>query len=167
MSLSGLGIETDDITDWMQDHVFDASNPLAERSTRMVMWITLTMMVVSSVERLISPAPIHYQEAIVVAVLGLLVNLVCAWILGRVHHAHSNGHTHGHALGHSHAHSQGHSHSHSSGHGDLPLNVQPTATGKSGLLHHSLQPPDSRALPCRPAISMARMLGIAVTPLPQ
>lgn len=135
----------------MHDHVFDASNPLAERSTRMVMWITLTMMVVISVERLISPAPIYYQEAIVVAVLGLLVNLVCAWILDRVHHGHSHGH----------------SHSHSSGHGDLNLNVQPTATGKSGLLHHSLQPPDSRALPCRPAISMARMLGIAVTPLPQ
>jgi Co/Zn/Cd efflux system component len=34
------------------------------------------LMVFSSVERIISPQPIHYREAVVIAVLGLLVNLV-------------------------------------------------------------------------------------------
>lgn len=38
-----------------------------------------------AVERMIHPAVIHFKEAIIVAVAGLLVNLVCAWIL---HHKH-------------------------------------------------------------------------------
>jgi cation diffusion facilitator family transporter len=42
-------------------------------------------MVVGSVERLLSPQPIHYQEAMVVAAVGLLVNVVCAMILGGAH----------------------------------------------------------------------------------
>ena len=52
------------------------------------------MMVFGSVERIFSPQPIHYQEAIIVAILGLLVNIVCAMILGNAHHNH--GHHHGH-----------------------------------------------------------------------
>lgn len=44
------------------------------------------MMVVGSVERIVSPQPIQYREAIVVAVLGLAVNIVCALILGKAHH---------------------------------------------------------------------------------
>lgn len=40
-------------------------------------------MVVGSVERLTSPQSIHYQESIVVAAADLLVNIVCACILGR------------------------------------------------------------------------------------
>jgi cation diffusion facilitator family transporter len=51
------------------------------------------MMVFGSVERLFSPQPIHYQEAIIVAVIGLLVNIVCAMILG---HAHDDHHHHSH-----------------------------------------------------------------------
>ena len=61
-------------------------------------------MVAASVERLVSPQPIAYRDAIVVAVLGLLVNLVCAMILGKAHH-HDHGHSHGHddhAHGHHH-----------------------------------------------------------------
>ena len=55
--------------------------------------------VVSSVERFITPQPIHYQEAIVVAILGLAVNIVCALILGKAHH---HDHTHEHTQGHIH-----------------------------------------------------------------
>lgn len=46
------------------------------------------MMVFGSVERLLSPQPIHYREAIIVAILGLLVNIVCAKILGHAHAEH-------------------------------------------------------------------------------
>ena len=61
------------------------------------------LMVVGSVERILAPQPIHYQEAIVVAVLGLVVNVVCALILGRAHdHHHHHDHEHGH--GHEHGH---------------------------------------------------------------
>lgn len=36
------------------------------------------LMVVGSIERLLSPQPIAYREAVAVAVLGLAVNVVCA-----------------------------------------------------------------------------------------
>ena len=51
------------------------------------------MMVFGSVERMFSPQPIHYQDAIIVAVVGLLVNIVCALILGKAHdHHHHHEH---------------------------------------------------------------------------
>lgn len=52
------------------------------------------MMVVGSIERILAPQLIHYREAIVVAIVGLCVNVVCAWILGRSHDHHSHGHGH-------------------------------------------------------------------------
>lgn len=165
---------------WRHDHAFSPGNPVAERGTRLVMWITAAMMVieiiagwwfnsmalladgwhmsshafaigmsafaysaarkyandarfafgtwkieilggfasaifllgvalmmvVGSVERIVSPQPIHFQEAIVVAILGLAVNLVCALILGKAHHHdHDDSHHHhGHEHGHDHHH---------------------------------------------------------------
>ncbi|MFP5467269.1 MAG: CDF family Co(II)/Ni(II) efflux transporter DmeF [Gammaproteobacteria bacterium] len=51
-------------------------------------------MVIASVERILQPQAIRYQEAMAVAVLGLLVNIVCALILGKAHH-HGHSHAHG------------------------------------------------------------------------
>jgi cation diffusion facilitator family transporter len=60
------------------------------------------LMVYQSVERLIAPSPIHYDQAISIAIVGLLVNLVSAWLLkGGHHHDHVHGH-HDHAHGHEH-----------------------------------------------------------------
>lgn len=60
-------------------------------------------MIFGSVERILSPQPIHYQEAMVVAALGLLVNIISAFILGGAHdHHHDDDDQHGH--GHDHAH---------------------------------------------------------------
>ncbi|MCX7169815.1 MAG: CDF family Co(II)/Ni(II) efflux transporter DmeF [Proteobacteria bacterium] len=63
------------------------------------------MMIVGSVERIFSPQPIHYQEALFVAAVGLVVNIVCALILGSAHeqpehhdHHHGHEHAHGHDL---------------------------------------------------------------------
>jgi cation diffusion facilitator family transporter len=185
-------MNTDDLSDWVHDHVFDESSETAERSTRLVMWITAAMMVleisagwlynsmalladgwhmsshalaiglsamayvtartyakdprfafgtwkiqvlagfasalllvgvavsmvIGSLERLISPQAIEYPEAMVVGVLGLLVNIVCAVLLGRAHH-------HDHSPGHGHAHEHGAHGAH--GHPDLNL--------KSAYLH--------------------------------
>jgi len=59
------------------------------------------MMVFASVERIFSPQPIHYQEALVIAVVGLVVNVVCAVILGKAHdHHHDDHHEHGHEHAH-------------------------------------------------------------------
>src|SRR4051794_6741433 len=41
-----LRMHTDDLTEWMHDHVFDQGSAAAERGTRAVVWITLIMMVV-------------------------------------------------------------------------------------------------------------------------
>ncbi|WP_423193676.1 CDF family Co(II)/Ni(II) efflux transporter DmeF [Cupriavidus sp. H18C2] len=66
------------------------------------------LMVFGSVERMISPQAIHYKEAIAVTVVGLVVNLASALILGG---AHDHGHHHGHGHhGHSHDHHHDHDH---------------------------------------------------------
>ena len=177
-------MNSDDLSDWTHDHAFDSNSEVAERSTRLVMWITVVMMfveilagwafnsmslladgwhmsshalaiglsamayaaartyandprfafgtwkieilagfasalfllgvaltmVIGSLERLISPQAIQYEEAIIVGVLGLAVNLVCAYILGQAHHQHD----------HANDHSQ-HAHDHHPHHHDLNL----------------------------------------------
>ncbi len=177
-------MHTENLSNWIHDHVFHVSNEAAEKSTRIVMWITALMMVVEiatgwwfnsmalladgwhmsshavaiglsafayatarryardprfafgtwkieilggfasaifllgvavmmlvgSVERIVSPQAIRYQEAIVIAILGLVVNVVCALILGQAHH-HGHGHSHGHGHGHDHHHAH-HGHHH-------------------------------------------------------
>src|SRR5512139_2586916 len=157
-------------------HLFDTHNPLAERRTRQVMWLTAVMMVleivagtllgsmalladgwhmsshalalgvsagaywlarrhagdprfafgtwkievlggytsavfllavaaymgIESVTRLLQPTEIHFDEAIPVAILGLAVNVVSAWLLSTGHaHAHDHDH-HAHGAGHHH-----------------------------------------------------------------
>lgn len=58
------------------------------------------LMLYESVIRLVTPAPIHYTQAIAIAILGLLVNLVCAWLLKDSHgHDHGHGHDHHHVHG--------------------------------------------------------------------
>lgn len=176
-------MSTETLSRWMHDHVFDVGSEAAERSTRIVMWITAAMMgveiaagwwfnsmalladgwhmsshalaiglstlaystarryskdprfafgtwkievlagfasaifllgvavlmLLGSAERIFSPQPIQYQEASLIAALGLVVNIVCAVILGQAHH-HDHGHAHSHAHGHDHHHDHGHHH---------------------------------------------------------
>lgn len=166
-------MHTHDLSEWSHQHDFHAGNYAAEKSTRAVMWITATMMIVeivaglwfnsmalladgwhmsshalaiglsafayaaarryardarfafgtwkievlggfasaifllgiaglmvfASVDRIFSPQPIHFMEAMVVAALGLVINVVCARILGRAHDHH---HSHGHEAHHHH-----------------------------------------------------------------
>lgn len=54
------------------------------------------MMVWSSAERLLAPQPIDFRDAIAVAVVGLVVNIVCALILGRTEPHRHEDHTHEH-----------------------------------------------------------------------
>ena len=156
--------------DAAHSHVFDLHDPVAERRTRQVMWLTLVMMAVEiaagtvfgsmalladgwhmsshalalgvsagayalarrlahdrrfnfgtwkievlggytsavfllgvaaymgfeSLQRLLDPAPIRFDEAIAVAIVGLVVNLLSAWLLSGGSHAHGHAHDHGH-----------------------------------------------------------------------
>jgi cation diffusion facilitator family transporter len=54
------------------------------------------LMTIESIHRLIEPRTIRFNEAIGVAVLGLLVNLVSAWLLKGAHHHHGHAHDHHH-----------------------------------------------------------------------
>ena len=62
-------------------------------------------MIFGSLERLWAPQEIHYPEAMAVAIFGLVINLVCALILGN---AHDHGHDHDHEHGHDHVHDHHH-----------------------------------------------------------
>lgn len=59
-----------------------------------------------SLLRIYSPVAIDFPRAIGVAVIGLAVNLVCAWLLRDDHGHHHHGHDHHHAH-HHHAHEHG------------------------------------------------------------
>jgi|SRR5450830_77315 cation diffusion facilitator family transporter len=53
-----------------------------------------------AVSRFLSPVPIHFSEAIPIAVVGLAVNIASAWLLSGADHGHDHGHSHGHSHGH-------------------------------------------------------------------
>jgi cation diffusion facilitator family transporter len=89
---------------------------LAAFSSAIILGLIAIQIAYESVLRLISPVPIVYGEAIAVAVLGLSVNLVSAWLL-RDSHDHDHRHVHGHAHDHDdddhdHAHEAHHHHGH-------------------------------------------------------
>jgi cation diffusion facilitator family transporter len=72
-------------------------------SSALLLVVVAALMMIQSLQRLFVPAAIHYDEAIPIAVLGLGVNLLCAWLL-KGEHGHHHGHGHDHAHGHAHAH---------------------------------------------------------------
>lgn len=76
------------------------------------------IMAFESVNRLLAPTDIHYNQAIIIAFVGLCVNLICAWLL-RENHDH--GHDHGHGHGHGHVEHRGHGHDHGGHAHDLNL----------------------------------------------
>lgn len=55
------------------------------------------LMLYQSVERLFSPSQIHYNQAIDIALVGLTVNLICAWLLHSGGHHPAEDDHHGHA----------------------------------------------------------------------
>lgn len=59
-----------------------------------------------AVSRFLAPVPIHFREAIPIAVLGLMVNIASAWMLSGDHHEHGHHHGHGHDHHHGHAHDE-------------------------------------------------------------
>ena len=60
------------------------------------------LMAFESIARMFTPSPIHYPQAIAIAVVGLAVNLLCAWWLRDQHGHHHHGHAHDHAHHHHH-----------------------------------------------------------------
>ena len=90
----------------------DAANPrfsfgtgkmgdLAGFASAVVLAIVALLIAWESFLRLTNPVPIRFEQAIAVAVIGLVVNLVSARLLhggqGHHHHGHDRGHDHHHA----------------------------------------------------------------------
>ncbi len=70
---------------------------LAGFASAVVLALIALMIGWESVLRLTAPVPIDFNQAIVVAVVGLIVNLASAWLLSgdhRHHHHHDHGHDH-------------------------------------------------------------------------
>jgi cation diffusion facilitator family transporter len=62
-----------------------------------VLAVIAVLMGIESIQRLFSPVTIRFNEAIAVAVIGLAVNLISAYLLrGQHHHSHDPGHRHHH-----------------------------------------------------------------------
>lgn len=78
---------------------------LAGFASAIVLGLVALYMAYESVLRIITPGEIRYGEAVLVAVVGLAVNLLSAWLL------HGGSHDHGHT----------HRHDHDHGHHDLNL----------------------------------------------
>jgi cation diffusion facilitator family transporter len=79
---------------------------LAGFASAIILAVIAALIGVECVARIWSPVPISFDQAIVVAVVGLAVNLASAWLLRDHHHAH-HGHDHG-GHGHHHDHARGH-----------------------------------------------------------
>ena len=76
-------------------------------------------MIVESFQRFSEQRPIHYNEALIVATIGLVINLICAWILHtKAEEPHVHGENCNHKpmklapAAHTHSHSHGHTHDH-------------------------------------------------------
>ncbi|ERI54218.1 hypothetical protein N878_12315 [Pseudomonas sp. EGD-AK9] len=81
---------------------------LAGFASAVLLLVVIALLAVESLWRLWRPQPIAFDMALAVAALGLLVNLVSAWMLRDQHeHGHARGHGHGHA-GHDHDHDHDH-----------------------------------------------------------
>ena len=75
---------------------------LAAFTSAIILGLTAIAVAVESLQRIVNPGAVRYGDALLIAVIGLLVNLVTALILKDDYHAHDHGHDHAH--GHSHAH---------------------------------------------------------------
>jgi cation diffusion facilitator family transporter len=89
---------------------------LAGFSSAIVLLMIAFLIGYEAVARLIAPVPISFTEAIPIAVLGLIVNIVSALLLSGGGHDHSHSHDHGHS--HEHVDDHSHEHAHGTAHRD-------------------------------------------------
>ena len=77
---------------------------LAAFTSAIVLAIIALLIGYESVDRLVHPVPIAFNQAIPIAVVGLGVNLLSAFLLRDDAHHHGHTHDHAHSYGHAHVH---------------------------------------------------------------
>jgi len=105
---------------------------LAGFSSAIILAMIALLIAYEAITRFFAPVAIDFREAIPIAVVGLAVNLLSAWLLGGDHHGH--GHAH-------HDHGDDHDHDHDHDHDDHDHHEQ----------DHHLHAKDSRDLNMRAA----------------
>ena len=86
----------------------EAVMALAGFTSGIVLALVALYIGLESIDKVLNPPEVKYQEAIIVAFFGLLVNIVCAYILGIEGHHHDHDHSHDD----DHNHEDDHSHDH-------------------------------------------------------
>lgn len=83
---------------------------LAGFASAIILALIALLIAWESLVRLTQPIPIDFNQAIAVAAVGLVINLVCAWLLkdDHAHHGHHHGHHHHHEHDHDHGHDDHH-----------------------------------------------------------
>lgn len=81
-------------------------------ASAVVLAVVAVLLAITSGQRLLEPVVIHFNEALVVTGVGLVVNLVSAWLLGGGGEDPSHGHGHHHDHDHDHHHDHHHDHGH-------------------------------------------------------
>ncbi len=94
--------------------------------------VTALFMIYEAVNRLLHPQEIRFNEAILVAIIGLAVNLVCAFLLKD---AHDHGHAHAHDRSPEHSHGHDHGHDHDRQHARVRDHRHADSNLKGALLH--------------------------------
>lgn len=107
---------------------------LAGFSSALLLGVVALGIAIESVLRLLEPRPVIFGTAILVAVVGLVVNVVSALLLGHGHHHGHEHHHHGHGDGHHHDHGHKHHH-HDDHHGHGPLGQQGDNNLRAAYLH--------------------------------
>ena len=69
-------------------------NALGGYTSAILLGFTSLAIIYESVERFFKPLEISFTDAILVAVIGLVVNLICVMVMGGHHHHHDCHHSH-------------------------------------------------------------------------
>ncbi|GGC01690.1 metal transporter [Oxalicibacterium flavum] len=67
---------------------------LGAYTSALLLVLVAILMLYQSIERLLHPVAVHYDQAIAIAIVGLLVNLACAFLLRGEHDHHHHAHAH-------------------------------------------------------------------------
>lgn len=89
---------------------------LAAFASAIVLALIALLIAAESLFRLANPVAIEFNQAILVAIVGLAVNLVSAWLLRDEPHHHGHHHDHGHHADHHDHHDHDGHHAHHDGH---------------------------------------------------
>lgn len=80
-----------------------------------LIWALTAALVVFAIARLFNPTPVNGPLMLILGIIGLVVNVALATVLGHPHHHghdHDHDHDHGHDHGHYHSHDHHHHHHH-------------------------------------------------------